>query len=296
MRNGASTLGQAIGSIALQDFPHRFMEMILVDDGSVDETLSIVHECAEEIDIKVIVFSHSWQGLGPSRNVVVNNAAGEYIVWVDSDMILPKDHVRKQVEFMDSHPNVGIAKARYGQMDNDSLVAAFENIPFILLDIKEESLCSKLPGTGGAVFRVDAVRQVGGFDSKLTGVGEDQDIAYRIREAGWLIRRSPAFFYERRQQTWYGLWRKWKWYGYGDNQLYNKNRNVFSLFRMNSVSGFTNGLLQLADAYRMTHKISVLLLPFHYAFRMTAWCTGFALRQTEKTRGRFVSIMRFERV
>ena len=275
VRNCASTIREAIESVLAQDYPHELMEIIFVDDGSEDETLSIIMDYVSKIDMKVKVFHHEWKGLGVSRNVVVDNASGKYIIWVDGDMRIPKDHVKKQVEFMEKNPKVGIAKAILGIMDGDSIVAVLENVPFVVLHSKTSSLESKLPGTGGAIYRVEAIRQVGGFDDRMKGTGEDQDAAFRIRKKGWLIKRSPAIFYERRGQTWGDIWKKWLWYGLGDYDLYRKNREIFSLFKMNPIAGFINGLLHIIEAYKLTHRKTVLLLPFHFAFKMTAWYLGF---------------------
>jgi len=276
VRNSAATIREAIESIRAQDFPHELMEVIFVDDGSEDKTPSIIESYVPKMDMQVKVFRQKWKGLGLSRNVVVNNANGDYIVWVDGDMILPKDHVRKQVEFMEQNSKVGIAKARYGMTPRENIVAALENIPFVVYDSKNGSLNSKLPGTGGSICRVEAIRQVGGFDRHLKGVGEDQDVAYRIRAAGWVLRRSSAVFYERRVQTWKDLWNKYLWYGYGDYHLYRKNRNIFSLYKMVPIAGFVTGVLHLPDAYRLTRRKYVFLLPFHFTFKITAWCLGFA--------------------
>jgi len=276
VRNSASTIREAVESIMAQDFPHESMEVVFVDDGSEDNTLAIICWYVARMDIVAKVFPQSWQGLGASRNLVVNNAGGKYIVWVDGDMVLPVDHVRKQVEFMEKNPEVGIAKARYEIRKEESIVAVLENVPFAIHDSKNVSLDSKLPGTGGAIFRVDAISQVGGFDVHLKGVGEDQDAAYRVKHGGWLIERTSAVFYEKRVATWSGLWKKWLWYGHGDYYLYLKNRNIFSLFRMNALAGLVNGFLQMPDAYRTIHRFYVLLMPFHSVFTMTAWCTGFS--------------------
>ncbi|MHA1267705.1 MAG: glycosyltransferase [Candidatus Helarchaeota archaeon] len=284
VRNSAVTLHEAIESISCQDYPHELMEVIFVDDGSKDTTLSIINSYVSKMDTSVKVFHHEWKGLGPSRNVVVDNASGDYIIWVDGDMVLPKDHVRKQVEFMEQKPKVGIAKARYGFMRGENIVASLENIPFIVFDSKNGSLYSKLPGTGGAIFRVEAIRQVNGFDDRLKGVGEDQDVAYRIKVAGWRIERSHALFFERRVQSWKRLWQKYFWYGHGDYTLYLKNRKIFSIYRMIPLAGFVAGASLIFYAYRLTKCKTVFLLPFHFAFKMAAWCAGFTKSKIEFSR------------
>ena len=114
VRNSEDHIGDAIESIVCQDFPHECIEVIFVDDGSTDGTLSVIEGYVSRMDMAVRVFHNGWRGLGVTRNVVVGNACGEYIVWVDGDMRLPRDFVRKQVEFMNQHPEVGIGKGEYG--------------------------------------------------------------------------------------------------------------------------------------------------------------------------------------
>ncbi len=275
VKNSEDSIKETIDSIVAQDFPQEFMEVIFVDDGSEDETLYTICSYVPRMDMTVKIFYHEWKGLGISRNVVVNSANGDYIIWVDGDMVLPSDHVRKQVEFMDKNSQVGISKARYGKINVESVVAFLENVLFMVYDSKGELVDSRLPGTGGSIYRVEAIRQVGGFDKRMRGAGEDLDAAFRIKNSGWLLKQSSAIFYEKRVQTYHGLWRKWFWYGFGLSDLYCKHRGIFSLFRMNPLAGVINGFLRMADAYKLTRRKSVILLPFHFAFEMTAWCIGF---------------------
>lgn len=281
VRNCEGSVKEAIDGIIDQDFPHEFMEVIFVDDGSEDGTLRVILDSVSRMDMRVKIFCGKWRGLGPARNVVVDNACSDFIVWVDGDMMLPKDHVRKQVEFMEQNPKVGIAKAKNEMLRGENIVAALETIPFMVDDCKDGSANSKLPGTGGAIYRVEAIRKVGGFDNHLKGDGEDQDAAYRVKAAGWLLSRSPTIFYEKRVNTWKDLWDKYFWYGYWDHDLFHKNRNIFSLYKMVPIAGFVAGALYTLEAFRLTHQRSVFLLPFHFAFKMTAWCFGFAKRRAD---------------
>lgn len=278
VRNSEATLKEAVNSIINQDFPRDLIEVIFVDDGSVDRTYSIIQESLQKMKVKSRAFHNEWMGLGAARNLAVNNGGGKYILWVDGDMVIPRDHVRKQVEFMEKNPNVGIAKAKHVLCLDEGLVAALEGIPFVVDDAYtggKWNTNSKLPGTGGAVFRTEAIRQVGGFDPNLKGCGEDQDAAYRVKAAGWSICRSTTMFYEMRPRTWQASWKKHVWYGYGDYNLYLKNRQIFALHKMNPLSGFLAGLLYALAAYKLIRRKVVFLLPLHFAFKMTAWCFGF---------------------
>lgn len=275
VKNCERYVRDAINSIIKQDFPHELIEVIVVDDGSEDKTLPVVLNLASKLDMHVKIYHSPWIGLGSARNIVAKNARGKYIIWVDGDMVVPKDHVRKQVEFMERNPEVGIAKARHAMLEGETIVGKLENFLYMILDNRPEILSSKLPGTGGAIYRVEAIKKVGGFDSNLKGAGEDQDIAYRIKSAGWAISQSSTFFYERRARTWKDLWNKYFWYGYGAYKLYRKNRSIFSIYKMNPLSGFIAGIFFIHKGYALIHDKSILLWPLHFAFKMMAWLLGF---------------------
>lgn len=288
VRNSVSTICEAIESIIDQDYPHELMEVIFVDDGSEDNTLSIVNSYAPKMDMQMKVFHHEWKGLGPSRNVVVENARGDYIIWVDGDMILPRDHVRKQVEFMEQNSTVGVAKARYGINPQNNLVGVLEDIGYLAVDFKYggKVIGSRALGTGGSIYRVKAVRQVGGFDDYITGAGEDLDAEYRIRTAGWLLyRATSALFYERRRKTWKDLWKEGFWHGYGGHYALRKDKGIFALCKMNPLAGFLAGAWYANIAYKVTHRKIVFLLPLQYAFKRIAWCFGFVKGQIEGCKG-----------
>jgi GT2 family glycosyltransferase len=118
---------------------------------------------------------------------------------------------------------------------------------------------------------------VSGFDERLKGAGEDQDVARRIEDAGWLICLNDAAFRETHggMSTIKDLLRKYFWYGYGNQSLYRKNRKLLSLPRMCPPAGFIAGFFYSLTAYRVFGQRRVFLLPFHFGLKMTAWSLGF---------------------
>lgn len=291
LRNCENTLRDAIDSVVAQDFPHELMELVFVNDGSEDDSLTIVRNYVQGIDIRAKVFDTEWRGLGRARNLVASNAIGDFLIWVDGDQILPKDYVRRQVEFMEQNPSVGITAGIIGFIPGN-LILALELIPAIIDHVRNGKQSrfvwktEKLPGTGGTTFRLRALRQVNGFDDSLAGVGEDQDVARRIKDAGWVIRLNSAVFYERHggMSTFKDLWKKYSWYGCGNQRLYRKNRKLFSLPRMCPPAGFITGFFYSLIAYRLLHRKIVFLLPIHYALKMTAWSVGFIKSQIGQAR------------
>jgi glycosyltransferase involved in cell wall biosynthesis len=280
VRNCAPTIREAIDSIIAQDFPHKLMEVIFVDDGSEDETLSIIKEYVLKMEIPTKVFHTSWKGLGYARNIVVANATGEYILWVDGDMLLSRDFVRKLVEFTDQHPRVGIAKGKQALEPGGNSLATLETYSRAIgrmVDYDSEKARLKALGTGGSIYRVEVIRQVGGFDTNLRGYCEDWDLELRIRKAGWSLRtvETKFFDYERHGLTWKSLWSRYWLRGYYTHYFIHKNKGTIKHYRMFPPAAFLLGLLHAHKLFKMTHLKMVFLLPLQYLFKMTAWYFGF---------------------
>jgi glycosyltransferase involved in cell wall biosynthesis len=278
VKNGANLVENAISSIIDQDYPHELMEAIFVDDGSEDKTFSILSSFVPRMNMKARLFHHQWKGLGYSRNVVVNNANGEYIIWVDYDMTLPKDFVRKQVEFMDKNPDVAVGKGRIGLLATTNLVAYLENVEDLIELLEYESKMVHVSlGTGGAIYRVKAIRKIGGFNEKIKGVGEDLDIEHKIRESGWLLEMTAAEFCEsaRPRDSWRKLWEKYYWYGSGGRKVFNKINPHIMLYGMFPPTILLTVVSRSCDAYRLTCKKVVFLLPLQWVFKRIAWLIGF---------------------
>jgi hypothetical protein len=211
----------------------------------------------------------------------MENATGSSIIWVDSDEELTRDYVRKQMVFMKENQDVGIAAGISGVYLHENNVLFLENVSNSVQYMKKMECDSdlKLPPTGGSIFRLKAMKEVGGFSDDIKGVGEDQEVASRIMHAGWKIRRTEAVFYEKNRNisSWKSLWGKYMRYGKDNYILYRKRRGLFSPEKMTTIPGLLSGLMITRDGYRITCQKRTFLVPLHYAFKMTAWSLGFIL-------------------
>ena len=266
------TIKEAIDSILNQDFPRELMELIVVDGYSRDKTLTIIKEVLSKKNIKNKVFYEN-EGLGLARQIVVDNASGDYIIWVDGDMILAQNHVRKQVEFMEQNPEVGIAGGKFEMRPEVNLVGTLENIEWLVWDYECQNKSTSKPlrnYCGGTIYRVRAIREAGGFDRMIKGSGEDLDAEYRISEAGWLLHfTTEASFHDRRKETLRGVWKENFWYGYGGHYILHKYRKRVP------ASTILAGLRRSFVGYKLTRRKVVFLLPLQYAFKKLAWYFGF---------------------
>jgi glycosyltransferase involved in cell wall biosynthesis len=280
VRNCEVYIKDTIESILQQDFPHEHMELIFVDDGSKDRTLSIINSFVPKLDMDVKVFRHKWKGLGATRNVVVNNANGEYVIWVDGDMVLSKDFVKTLVEFMEKHPKVGIAKGELSLEPGGNLLATLEMYSRAagrMVNYQSEKARLKALGTGGAIYRMVAIRHVGRFDENLKGYGEDFDFENRIRRVGWSLQTIGANFldYERYGIAWKALWKRYWLRGYYSHYFSHKNRGMIVHYRMIPPAAFLSGFLHAHKIFRITQDKAAFLLPFQYVFKMKSWYVGF---------------------
>jgi cellulose synthase/poly-beta-1,6-N-acetylglucosamine synthase-like glycosyltransferase len=277
VKNSEDIVKKAINSILDQDFPKDLTELIIVDGKSKDKTLKILKTSLSNSDLKVRVYSES-SGLGVARQMVVENARGTYIVWVDADMILPPSYVSNLVSFMDSHSSVGIAAGKYAVYMGQGVAADLENIVYAVDSVYGEKSASKfgyLPGTEGSIFRVEAIREIGGFDVRMNGAAEDTEVAYRMNQSGWKVVKTKEVFAESTRQSWSSLWKQYVWYGRGGHFIFHKNSGSVNLLKMTPFAGFLAGLLRFPQAYRLTNKKAVVLLPVHYTYKRVAWFFGF---------------------
>jgi glycosyltransferase involved in cell wall biosynthesis len=272
VKDAEEIIERCLESIVKQDFPHELLELIIVDDGSRDRTLPIMKEFTSKVDIETLIVSHDWRGLAFSRQVAVDNANGKYLVWVDSDYVLPNDFIRKHVEFMEKNPNVGAACGReifHGENVVDVLESAntLQTNPHKTTEVD-------VVDVGGAIYRLETMNQVGGFDPNLKGAGEDVDITTKIKETQWKLSLSPAKFYHRHRKTWRSLWAEYSWFGYGMHYVNHKHRRRFSANYIPPIA-FVQGLRRSFRIYKQIHQKKAFLLPLHYVFKHTAWFFGF---------------------
>jgi glycosyltransferase involved in cell wall biosynthesis len=104
--NRAEILGQAVQSVLDQDY--RPIEIIIIDDGSTDETLAIANRLAAMNPHEIVVLHQSNSGPGPARQRGLEQARGEFIQYLDSDDLLCKSKFSRQVETLRRQPDCQI--------------------------------------------------------------------------------------------------------------------------------------------------------------------------------------------
>jgi glycosyltransferase involved in cell wall biosynthesis len=269
VKNNEATIKEVVTSIVNQDFPHELIEVLVVDGFSKDKTETIIKEIFSKTSIQVALFSENI-GLGFARQIVVDNAKGKYIIWVDGDVTLSKTYVKQQINLMENHPEAAIAIGKMGIIPDENWIALLENIGYVIESLKHDGTpTSKLLGTRGSILRVEAIRKIGGFDQNMISQ-EDTDVAYRLYKTGWKFFTTKAFLFERQKIKLKAVWRRYTWYGYGLHYLKHKHK------RLNLILNKPNDRIIISSkAYKLTNRRIVFLLPFAFLFRRIALGFGF---------------------
>jgi glycosyltransferase involved in cell wall biosynthesis len=202
--NRAAPLADLIGDILAQDYPPNLLELIVVDDGSTDETERLVREAQERSGIRLTYLRQARRGQAAARNRGVATAVGEIIAFTDSDCHVGPDWVRNAVALMTGR--VALVSGPIRHLRNPERAPGFFHH-----QLQEFARENALHPTANAFYRRDALLHVGGFDERFgqcslrgpANVGEDIDLAWRVRRAGFehAFAEDAAVYHEASSMT-----------------------------------------------------------------------------------------------
>ena len=199
--NAAGFIRESILSVFDQDYTN--IELIVVDDASSDETVSIVSELIANVCVPVVfVVNTSNLGLADNWNKALDLASGKYIKLLPSDDKISVNCISKSVEAMEAHDEVVMAFSPRVVIDRDSVEKL--QINFFnegVVSAKRLIYSSMLFGTnligepGAVLFKSEVVRKIGGFDGALPYV-IDLDYWVRLLQygSGYKLSGSKAYF------------------------------------------------------------------------------------------------------
>jgi glycosyltransferase involved in cell wall biosynthesis len=186
--NSAPYLAEAVESARAQTFAD--FELIVVDDGSTDETRAIASDLAER-DPRVRLLAKDHGGLAVARNVAMKQARGAYFAFLDSDDLWSPEFLASQMAIFHRRPATdvvtGNAVSLGGKLDGRPLnPPGTECRPVSLLDmIEDEALVTVM-----SVFRRTVFEATGGHDEGLSR-SEDYDLWIRAAHLGFRFVQNP---------------------------------------------------------------------------------------------------------
>ena len=225
-RNEAKVIGGLLEQVKHQTYPKNETEIVLIDSGSSDGTKGIFEKFAEEnkseyIDIQIGDNTGSNQASG--WNEAIKKAVGDVIIRVDAHAEIPENFIEKNMALIESGEDV-CGGARPNKIDEPT---AFKEMLFLaessmfgssIAGYRRKSEGKKYVNSlfHGA-YRREVFAKVGGFNKDL-GRTEDNEMHYRIRQAGYKICQSDEIIsYQHIRNTLGGMIRQkfgnGKWIG-----------------------------------------------------------------------------------
>src|SRR6266702_4161091 len=181
-------LAEAIGSVLAQTYAP--WELILVDDGSTDQSSAIAQAYAARQPDRIRYVEHEGhanRGMGATRNLGLDQARGRYVGFLDADDIWMPDKLRDQVAILEAHPDVDMVYGRTliwhsrrgdsGSMSMDTYYAlgvpadAVVEPPNLLVSLIHNR--AQTPTTCNALLRAEVITRVGRFEAAFRGMFED---------------------------------------------------------------------------------------------------------------------------
>lgn len=229
--NSQGTIAACIESLLNLQYLREKLEIIIVDNGSSDDTATI----ASRYPVRVL--KENRRGAAAARNRGIREARGEYIAFTDSDCQVGPDWLHKLVRAAIENKSLAVGGrivnavsspiARFTESQRvmnqeDAIRGIMEPLPFIL--------------TANALFKKKLLDEVNGFDVAFNQGVEDTDLCWRLHAQGCVFTYAhDAVVYHHHRLTAVGLYFQFFKYAKGEVQLVVKHRSRLSLRELRSM-------------------------------------------------------------
>lgn len=186
---GASVLPQSLGALAGSDLPREQWELIVVNDGSTDDSAAVAAKWAD----RVVSLPGPPRGPAFARNRGVEQSAGTWLVFIDADVLVHRDTLSQIAAVAARDPAID---ALFGAYDDappaPGFLSQYRNLLHRYVHLKGAGEADTFWAGCGAV-RKSAFVAVGGFDEQRYPRPqiEDIELGYRLRDRGGRILLSP---------------------------------------------------------------------------------------------------------
>jgi len=209
--NAQKTIKRCLEGVLNQKINKKY-EVIVVDDGSTDETVKVV----SKFPVKLIKQKH--QGPAKARNLGAKKSKGNIIVFTDSDCIPPKNWLKELTKLF-SNPGIVGVSGTYKTKNKNNLIARLVGYQ---IERRHERMKKMdridFVGTYNCAYRKRIFFKFGGFNTKFkTSSGEDPDLSYKISKKGYKIVFQPSAYVSHyhvdsltkylKQKFWRAYWR-----------------------------------------------------------------------------------------
>ncbi len=182
--NAATTLREAVESVCTQT--ERDLRIVIVNDGSTDNTAALAHELARA-DSRVHVVTTENRGIVETRNELLRQADAEFIACLDADDASFPHRIARELEFLAANPDCSAVGSAVEHVDEHGAPLPHMQQPTPPEDADAERAPAREPYIiqSTLLARRAAVDAVGGY--RHVPNSEDSDLFWRMLEHGRLV-------------------------------------------------------------------------------------------------------------
>lgn len=194
--NRKNSLTATLDSLADLDYPKDRYEVVVVGDGSRDGTEDTIRGIKGRLPYSLSYHAQEKKGISAAKNLGIREAGGDLLVFTDDDCIFEKDWLSRLIGHLDS-PDVGAvggpdrspSDASFFARSVDYTVTSFAGTGGVR---RKEGvrLAKYYPRGCNIAFPQAVIEKAGGYDETLAA-GEEIELDYRIRQAGYLLKYAP---------------------------------------------------------------------------------------------------------
>src|SRR5687768_464411 len=187
---GEPFLAETLAALAAGDLPRSHWELIVVDDASTDATSAIAQTWAD----RVVVLIPPAHGPVFARNRGVEASRGEWVVFIDADVRVHPETLRRFVETIHANPGMDAVFGAYDENPSESgFLSRYRNLLHRYVHLMSAGESDTFWAGCGAIRR-STFDAVGGFDEVRYPRPqiEDIDLGYRLHDRGFRTLIEPA--------------------------------------------------------------------------------------------------------
>ncbi len=193
--NGAKYLREAMDSVLAQTFTD--FEFLIVDDCSNDNSPAILKEYADK-DKRLRVITNEFNlGLTKNLNKMIREARGEYLARFDADDVCLPERFKKQVEFLDTYPKVGLVSLWAEIIDGEGKHLRDLKYPTTDKDLRAALIQYNPFFHPGLMMRKNACVEAGLYDESWR-FAQDYELYFRIAKK-WELANVPEILLRYRE-------------------------------------------------------------------------------------------------
>lgn len=192
--NLAKFLAETLDSVIKSTFNE--IEIIIVDDGSVDDSAKIALQFMKNNPEIVTVINQENSGPAKARNQGIKKAIGKYILPLDGDDLIGPTYIENAVKILDENPEVKVVYSEAEKFGDKK--GQWKLKPFSLRSLALDNMIFV-----SAFFRKKDWESVGGYDERMTWGWEDWEFWINLLKSGGEVVKLPEteFYYRIRENS-----------------------------------------------------------------------------------------------